>query len=76
MYLEQLVPLQYTHRTHVSLPMISVALVRTDSSDFSVLSKSGCDAEICYADVYFKLNWSFSLSVITSNTDSASSFKV
>ena len=56
MYLEQLVPLQYTHRTHVSLPMISVALVRTDSSDFSVLSKSGCDAEICYADVYFKLN--------------------
>ena len=56
MYLEQLVPLQYTHRTLVSLPMISVALVRKDSSDFSVLSKSGCDAEICDADVYFKLN--------------------
>ena len=52
--------------------MISVALVQTDSSDFFVLSKSGYDAEICDADVYFKLNWLFSLSVITSNTDSAS----
>ena len=56
--------------------MISVALVLTDNSDFSVLSRSGCDAEIWEADVYFILNWSFNLSVITSKTDSASSFKV
>ena len=52
----KILPLQYTHRTQVSLPMISVAFVQTDNSDFSVLSKSGCDAEICDADVYFKLN--------------------
>ena len=61
---------------HVSLPIISVALVRTDNSDFSVLSKSGWDAGIWEDDVYFKLNWSFNLSVITSNMPFASSFNV
>ena len=45
--LHKRIPLQYTYGTHVSLPMISVAFVQTDNSDFSVLSKSGCDAEIC-----------------------------
>ena len=68
--------MQYTHSTHVSLPIISVALVLTDNSDFCVLSRSGWDAEIWEADVYFKLNWLFNLSVMTSKIDSASSFKV
>ena len=46
------------------------------NSDFSLLFKSGWDADSCEAEVYFKLNWSFNLSIIFSYNLSASSLNI
>ena len=68
-------PLQYTH-THVQWPINSVALVLMQISDFSSKSSSGWEAESLLAVLYFKLNCPLYLSVIASNTFSASSVSV
>ena len=69
-------PLQYTHKTHVKWPINSVTLVLMQISDFSSKSSSVWEAEIWQAVLYFKLNWPLYLSVIASNTSSASSVSV
>ena len=64
------------HKTHVKQPINSVTLVLMQIFDFSSKSSSGWEAEIWLGVLYFKLNWPLYLSVIASNTFSASSVSV